>query len=701
MVLAIYKSAFDKALRRVETLCGATAVAEARARLGAVLARRACALPLAVLRASEARAQTGPRAARLCVGDAVCLSFALDVTARAPVPPGVLQRARPAAHRPFLAPSSSSRSSSSCSSCSSTCSSTPLGSPVVVGALTRSDTTQSLPDLLPRDIESPQSPQSLQGSADSSAGSSTPVSWSEKVSAFLDQQQPQLQQQQPQQQHPLTAQEMDRVVASLGAAAVSDSSVSTTEEGMQQEKQEEQGEQEEQEQQEKQEENGSHSDGNTETEDDLAFRTANNLWCRSVVAESTSSGSTSEGDSSNEETTVTLRQFLRESSFAEHLVYSLLRGRPVVVLGPGAAGVRAAVRLLAAFVAGDARTAVCEARTAPLRLADLATLRLVGLATRRATLLPEHLAPFLTVLSVSERGAPVALVAPPYPAARAPAAHSIVAALLARPLTWLDDASFASHCHEVLFRVALRAFLYYHMCAAGLAHRVPFRAAPYFRFPDASLDRRAQEQPLVLAPHSGGSSDSLQRQQQQQQQQSHQQPQPQDASPSSLWRRWFARRTEPAPAPAPVPPRPSPALPPVLDLSTSPPLLPPEEDVQEQQEQDEVLPPLAPPRTLREHLECAMRSAEARAEPAYPTAPVTPAAREAAVAAFFAHDGTACGDREIVQYLAEVVKTQQMLAAGAPGARAPPLRLDTRPCHAFVEHSRPAAAPATLRPRSK
>ena len=692
VVLAIYKSSFDKALRRVETLCGGAAVAQARAWLGAVLARRACALPLAVLRESAARALGGPRATRLCVGDAVCVDFALDIAARAPVPPGVLRRTRPcgtARGSPFLAASSPlSRRSSGRSSGGST----PLGSPVVaVGAITRSDTTQSLPDMLAcggdsdsnSGVESPQSPQSVQSSADSSAA----VSWSEKVSAFLEQQQ-------QQQQRVLTAQEMDRVVASLGAA-VPDSG--------------DDGEQQQQQQQGQEQCCSSVGDG---TEDDQAFRAANNLWCRSVAAATSSSSSSGGEDGGHAATaTVTLRQFLRESSFAEHLLYSLLRGRPVVVLGPGAAGVRAAVRLLAPFVAGDARTAVCEARTAPLRLADLAALRLVGLATRRATLLPEHLAPYLTVLSVSERGAPVALVAPPYPAAAAAAAaatavsrnssssgggggappQSIVAELLARPLTWLDDASFASHCHEVLFRVAVRALLYYHMCAAGLAHRVPFRAAPYLRFPDGSLDRRAQTQPAVLATH-------CQQQQQQQQQQD-------VSSPSSLWRRWFARRTEPAAAPVPRR-HASPAPPPVLDLSTSPPLLPPEgeqEEQQQQQQQQEEVVVVTAPRTLREHLVCAMRCAEARAEPAYPTAPVAAAAREAACAAFFAHAGTACGDREIVQYLAEVVKTQQVLAAGAPGTRVPPLRLDTRPCHAFVEHARPttAAAHAPLRPRSK
>ena len=104
---------------------------------------------------------------------------------------------------------------------------------------------------------------------------------------------------------------------------------------------------------------------------------------------------------------------------------------------------------------------------------------------------------------------------------------------------------------------------------------------------------------------------------------------------------------------------------------------------------------------MRERIECAMRSAEASAQPAYPTAPVAAAVRAEACTAFFEHDGAPPGDREIVQYLAEVVKIQQMLAAGAPGTRAPPLRLDTRPCHAFVERANPSATSTSSSPRSR
>ena len=42
-----------------------------------------------------------------------------------------------------------------------------------------------------------------------------------------------------------------------------------------------------------------------------------------------------------------------QSSFSQHLIYSFLRGRPVVVCGADAKSVRAIVRLLSIFVVGN------------------------------------------------------------------------------------------------------------------------------------------------------------------------------------------------------------------------------------------------------------------------------------------------------------------------------------------------------------
>ena len=359
---------------------------------------------------------------------------------------------------------------------------------------------------------------------------------------------------------------------------------------------------------------------------------------------------------------VTYGQLLRECVFAEHLVYSLLTGRPVAVYGPDASSVRTVVRLLSIFVAGDPSTTVCAERSEPLSLGDLTTLRLVGLATARAARTPKHVAQCLTQLTVSEGGVPRSLVAPPYPVGRedklagsrkVPA--GVVHRLLARNSQWVDDATYAAHLHEELHALATTAFVYYHMCCAGLAMPVPFREAGLWPFAACS----AAETELLKAPslaitHTRSTSNSN--------------------STSSSKDTHKRRIRTPSKSEAKI------------DLSTSPPdsitpadqHLRAEQQQKQQQQQQQQKQQVKQPLCVCEHLELAIQSAEATVEPAYPTQPVTSTARQTATRAFFARYRVEPGDQEIVQYLAEVVKQQQV-----PACYPAPVRMSTDTCKEY------------------
>eukprot|EP00727_Mastigamoeba_balamuthi_P013926 m51a1_g9156 hypothetical protein (860) ;mRNA; f:126137-129544 len=165
-----------------------------------------------------------------------------------------------------------------------------------------------------------------------------------------------------------------------------------------------------------------------------------------------------------------LREVVAKYSFAKHLVYSLLKGRPVIVRGNAGNQqlVRDTVVALSVFVAGASkpgRAAVEQWHEAPIRMADLAYLRLFGYC--RASPLPKAVEKCTTVLNVDEG----TLVGPVYPL------HGqFIEEIIAPRCNWPDDETFIAHVHEALVAVAVKAFLYFHMCCVGVNAFTPLPA---------------------------------------------------------------------------------------------------------------------------------------------------------------------------------------------------------------------------------
>jgi hypothetical protein len=262
------------------------------------------------------------------------------------------------------------------------------------------------------------------------------------------------------------------------------------------------------------------------------------------------------------------RLVLMRYSFARHLVYSLLRGRPVLVVGSSRhePAVRALVMALAVFVpiagvAGDEHeTSGVTAKSTtistdegggvgggggggssssssnssatgsdvrmpavvpwrgigspPLRLVDLATLRLAGVASEQHAALASAVDAYVSVLdfdeqtllapvyastsgsdisssnssggvgagaSGSHRGTPRRATTPAAAAAAAamapvsalggvPAAGAgLLDELLAPRRHWRSEQCVLAFVHRALHQLAIKAFLYYHVCCLGSA----------------------------------------------------------------------------------------------------------------------------------------------------------------------------------------------------------------------------------------
>ena len=150
------------------------------------------------------------------------------------------------------------------------------------------------------------------------------------------------------------------------------------------------------------------------------------------------------------------------------LVYSLLRGRPVVVRGPDPAVVRCVVNMLAVFVVGDLDAAVRPYSEETLHLADLAEVRLVGVSLRTAQI-TRPVQVCASILTVTESGRVAQLIAPPCP----PKERYADEVLCAKRAPF-DEASFVAHVHEVLALIMTRAYMFYHMCCAGVSSFVTY-----------------------------------------------------------------------------------------------------------------------------------------------------------------------------------------------------------------------------------
>ncbi|MDP2435321.1 MAG: hypothetical protein Q8P67_06225 [archaeon] len=157
--------------------------------------------------------------------------------------------------------------------------------------------------------------------------------------------------------------------------------------------------------------------------------------------------------------------------FLPQVVHSLMSGRPTIIYGPVRCKrrIRQLVRACSIFVPGVANSGrrIEEWRTSPIRLPELATLKLVGLS-KQPKGLPEAVRRHSTIFDVENEW----VWCPPY-------AGDFLTSLLSPQvhISWPSEEVFLSFVQEQLHHLALRAALYYHLCCVGIAEVHPYSLA--------------------------------------------------------------------------------------------------------------------------------------------------------------------------------------------------------------------------------
>jgi len=147
-------------------------------------------------------------------------------------------------------------------------------------------------------------------------------------------------------------------------------------------------------------------------------------------------------------------------NFAKHLVFSLLKGRPVIIFGTpqNENAVKELVTTCTLFIPGSGRGVkdlVSYWRTKPIHMSDLAYLKLVGLSKR--VTIPKAVERYVTVLDY-ENGQ---LRCPPYNKGH------LIDKILGLRLHWPDEKTHLAYVHFKLLEVATQACLYYQMCCVS------------------------------------------------------------------------------------------------------------------------------------------------------------------------------------------------------------------------------------------
>jgi hypothetical protein len=179
--------------------------------------------------------------------------------------------------------------------------------------------------------------------------------------------------------------------------------------------------------------------------------------------------------------------------FMKHIVYSMLKGRPVVVVGSSKRKVRRLVRACSLFVPGN-RTRSIEWRATPLRMPDLARIRLIGLS-RQGNALPKAVRRYATVLDFDQS----ILCAPTY-------TGTMLSEMTSARKMWPSEEVFLSFVHHELHQIALKACLYYHLCCVGVSDSP---SSPSATANSAALARSRSLRRAAEARSSTSSSSSL------------------------------------------------------------------------------------------------------------------------------------------------------------------------------------------------
>eukprot|EP01133_Synstelium_polycarpum_P012170 gene12170-14245_t len=161
-----------------------------------------------------------------------------------------------------------------------------------------------------------------------------------------------------------------------------------------------------------------------------------------------------------------LLKMLHKYFWLRHVVFSLLKGRTVVIVGSPDKqyAIISMVYSLSIFVVGCSRDPELRASFAPykvdcpLTLADLSTLKLVGMPKSGATFkIPSNVNCYISKvdLDTEEYTGPVY----PHP--------GIIDEMLGLKRQWNDNESvYTAHIQNVFFELAMKSFIYYHTCCA-------------------------------------------------------------------------------------------------------------------------------------------------------------------------------------------------------------------------------------------
>ncbi|XP_077976951.1 guanine nucleotide exchange protein smcr8a-like [Glandiceps talaboti] len=152
-------------------------------------------------------------------------------------------------------------------------------------------------------------------------------------------------------------------------------------------------------------------------------------------------------------------KFVHHYVYAAHIIYALLSGRPVVVLGSAKyeKEVRSLITTLWLFVPGHSSRyhVVVPWHTLPLTLADLGKMKLVGLCKGRSprspNVLPSSVRRYVTVLDYDKN----TLCTPPYKG-------FYINTIVSRKKQFKTDQVFLAYIHSILLELASKAYLYYH-----------------------------------------------------------------------------------------------------------------------------------------------------------------------------------------------------------------------------------------------
>jgi len=148
-------------------------------------------------------------------------------------------------------------------------------------------------------------------------------------------------------------------------------------------------------------------------------------------------------------------------TFTKHLLFSLLKGRPVVVyaLPTSESVVRKIVTACSLFVPGHwfKHSSTVAWQTKPLKMSDLACSKLIGLSKQQ--MIPKAVEKYVSIFDYESE----TLTAPPY----SPEAK-FIEDLLNPKKQWPDEDTYLAFVHFILYDLCTKACLFYHLCCVGV-----------------------------------------------------------------------------------------------------------------------------------------------------------------------------------------------------------------------------------------